>query len=91
MDTHEALDDLRDVLVGASALGVDHSTISGKLAGRRKWSMDDVDRLAVVFGLDWGAFFRVPTEVFRDLFERLVLETPGVANTSRYLALSDAA
>ncbi|GAB3750184.1 helix-turn-helix domain-containing protein [Microlunatus parietis] len=53
----------------AAALEIAPSTLSGKLGGRRRWSIDDLAELASIFGVNPQIFLRQPGEIFAAALE----------------------
>jgi transcriptional regulator with XRE-family HTH domain len=47
----------------ATRIGIDQVTLSARLRGRRRWSVEDLDRLGEVFHVHPGAFWADPKDV----------------------------
>lgn len=55
----------------AARVGVSPSWVSNKLAGRRRWTADDLDALASALGIP-VAWLLMPREVVTDAYRRLL-------------------
>ena len=54
----------------AAALGLPRASLSNRLAGRTRWTSDDLDRLADHFGIDPAVLLMSPAEILGpDLLE----------------------
>ena len=47
----------------AEALGLPRASLSNRLAGRTRWTSDDLDRLAAHFGIDPAVLLMSPAEI----------------------------
>jgi transcriptional regulator with XRE-family HTH domain len=47
----------------AARIGMDQVTLSARLRGRRRWSVEDLDRLGEVFQVHPGAFWADPKDI----------------------------
>jgi transcriptional regulator with XRE-family HTH domain len=63
--------------------GMAQPTLSGKMLGRSRWSLDDIERLAHVFKVDPRLFLTDPREVFGDALRSASLTQPYVAPFGR--------
>lgn len=61
----------------AVVLGIGPSGVAEKLAGRRKWSIDDIDVMCRYFDVSPATFFDDPESLFRSrCFAPTVVELP---------------
>lgn len=55
----------------ATAAGIDETTVSNKMSGKRRWSLEDIDALSAAFGLEWSTFLQPPTLVISQVAQQL--------------------